>query len=133
MSTPPALQQSSRSSTGALSQQPTLVPSQSAEGVFKEALQAFCNRLTGDELAEFKKASYENFCDDLNKLQEDQKKSKQLKNLRRIEPFIEAMKHLGQTIEIFLNVHNGVAFIWGPVKFLLLVSACRMQGFTRSY
>lgn len=65
------------------------------------------------------------------------------RRMRRIKSFIEAMDQLGQTIEIFVNVHEFVCFIWvscshiyiyknhlrrvltdqhqGPVKFLLNV------------
>ncbi|KAI4595118.1 hypothetical protein KJ359_007093 [Pestalotiopsis sp. 9143b] len=41
------------------------------------------------------------------------------KNMRRVAKFIEGMSQLGQVIEVFLNVEVSVAFIWGPIKFLL--------------
>jgi hypothetical protein len=42
-------------------------------------------------------------------------------NMARIQAFLEGMQQLGKTIEVFLNVNEVVCFIWGPVKFLLLV------------
>ncbi|RSL96842.1 hypothetical protein CDV31_013308 [Fusarium ambrosium] len=41
----------------------------------------------------------------------------------RLSKFIEGMAQLGQVVEVFLNIHNGVAFIWGPIKFLLLTAS----------
>ena len=42
-------------------------------------------------------------------------------NLSRIQSFLEAMNQFGKVVEMFLNVSEAVAFIWGPMKFLLLV------------
>jgi hypothetical protein len=123
MNTPPPTQQASRTSTGALSQQPTLVPSIShfPSEAFKKALDEFRTRLSADELCQFKNTTYEQLLDDLKILQKKQEKIKEMKNLNRIQSFLEGMNQIGKTIEVFLNVHQAVFFIWGPVKFLLLV------------
>jgi len=42
-------------------------------------------------------------------------------NLARVKSCLEAMHQFGQVIEIFLNVSDAVAFVWGPMKFILLV------------
>lgn len=42
-------------------------------------------------------------------------------HMKRIESFLEAMEQFGKVIEIFLNATNYLAFIWGPIKLLLLV------------
>jgi hypothetical protein len=123
MNTPPATQQASRSSTGALSQQTTLAPV-SALGpteAFTKALDAFRRRLSAEELSKFKSTSYEELVVELVQLQQKQEKNKEMVNMARIQAFLEGMQQLGKTIEVFLNVHEVVCFIWGPVKFLLLV------------
>lgn len=43
--------------------------------------------------------------------------------MRRIQKFLEGMEGLGKIIDVFLNTSGMVAFIWGPIKFLLLVSS----------
>lgn len=43
-------------------------------------------------------------------------------NLTRIQRFLEGMEQLGKVIDIFLNTSEVLAFVWGPIKFLLLVS-----------
>jgi hypothetical protein len=103
MNTPPATQQASRSSTGALSQQQTLVST------------------AAHPPSQFKNTTYEQLLDELNALQKKQEKLKEMKNLNRIQSFLEGMNHIGKTIEVFLNVDKAVCFVWGPVKFLLLV------------
>lgn len=135
MSTPPVTQQGSRTST-TLSQQPTLVASPTQQPqqcpspvsrppslAFKNALTAFRNRMTPEELAMFRTTEYNQFCDELDHVQEEQMKRKELMNLSRIQGFLEGMHHLGKTIEVFVNAADMVAFIWGPIKFLLLVRA----------
>jgi hypothetical protein len=123
MTTPPPTQQASRASTGAFSQQPTLTPSSShiPSEAFRKALDEFRTRLSADELCQFKSTTYEQLLDELKILQKKQEKIKEIKNLNRIQSFLEGMNQIGKTIEVFLNVHQVVCFIWGPMKFLLLV------------
>jgi len=141
--TPPATQQNSRTST-TLSQQPTLVvpPNQPAastpsgqqtqankapSAAFRSALDNFRNRLTADELRTFQTTTYPQLCDELHDLQERQIRRREVMNLSRIAGFLEGMHQLGKTIEVFVNASNMVAFIWGPIKFLLLVTAHQMN------
>jgi hypothetical protein len=37
---------------------------------------------------------------------------KRLKYMRRVSKFIEGMSQLSEVVEVFLNVNNGVAFVW---------------------
>lgn len=124
MSNSNSLNINSRASTGSSSQQSTLVSSSTAQPseAFRNALDAFRRRLSAEEEIEFKNTTYELLRDDIISLQQKQEKRKEMMNFSRIQAFLEGMQHLGKTIEIFLNVSNVVAFVWGPIKFLLLVS-----------
>ncbi|KAH5205185.1 hypothetical protein HBI18_154700 [Parastagonospora nodorum] len=136
--TPPATQQNSRTST-TLSQQPTLVtstpPGQQPQSnkvpsaAFRSALDEFQKRLTKDELVGFQTTTYSQFCDELHVLQEKQIKRREVMNLSRIAGFLEGMHQLGKTIEVFVNASNMVAFIWGPIKFLLLTGSEYVDSF----
>lgn len=42
--------------------------------------------------------------------------------MNRITKFLEAMTQLSKVVEVFLNVDSTVAFVWAPIKFVLLVS-----------
>jgi len=111
--------QISRASTAALSQQSTLVGS----NAFRGAVSRFRARLSGTELTEFKSTTYEILCHEIMRIQYEQEAKKSMMNLGRIQSFLEAMHQFSKTIEVFLNVSDAVAFVWGPVKFLLLVRA----------
>ncbi|KAF4333390.1 zinc finger protein [Fusarium beomiforme] len=43
--------------------------------------------------------------------------------MERLSKFVEGMVQLGNVVEVFLNLHNTVALIWGPLKFLLLTAS----------
>jgi hypothetical protein len=119
----PSIEKTSRSSTGAFSDQPTLVSDRLRPPslAFRRALDDFRTRLSADELSQFKSTTYEQLLYELKLLQQKQEKIKEMKNLNRIQSFLEGMNHIGKTIEVFLNVDRAVCFVWGPVKFLLLV------------
>lgn len=125
MATPPATQSTGRSWTGSYSQQSTLgsiaTPKRPPIEAFSKALASFRTRLSAEELATFKSTTYDNLLDDLVKLQQQQEKKKEMMNLSRIQAFLEGMHQLGKIVEVFLNVNEVVCFVWGPVKFLLLV------------
>ncbi|KAH8733175.1 hypothetical protein GQ44DRAFT_821389 [Phaeosphaeriaceae sp. PMI808] len=131
MDTPPTTQSTSRSSTGAFSQQSTLAPSQAPSEALKKtpsealrkALDKFCLRLSADELSKFKNTTFESLRYELSQLQQQQAAKKEMMNLSRIQAFLEGMQQLTKTIEVFLNASNFVAFVWGPMKFLLLTAS----------
>ncbi|KAF2024888.1 C2H2 domain-containing protein [Setomelanomma holmii] len=129
MITPPATQQTSRSSTGARSQQSTLVPARPPSEALQKALRSFRNRLTPDQLQDFKITTYEQLCNDLDHLQQEMGKRKLLMNLARIKPFLQGMQRLGQVVGVFLNVHEIVCFVWGPIKFLLMTASAVSEAF----
>jgi hypothetical protein len=129
----PAQRAAGRASTGALSQQPTLVggntpPPRATETALTRAITEFRNRLTGTELTDFKTTTYEQLCKELIQVQHEQERRSDTMNLARIKSCLEAMRQFVQVIEVFLNVEDAVAFIWGPMKFILLVSTLTTAG-----
>jgi len=129
MASPTPSQSASRISPGppgALSQQSTLVggntpPSHTTGTALTRAITKFRNKLTGTELTEFSKSTYDDLGKALLDVQHQQEGRMETMNLARIKPCLEAMHQFGQVIEIFLNVADAVAFFWGPMKFILLV------------
>jgi hypothetical protein len=121
-----AFQQSIRTSTCAFSQQPTLVggntPPPQAPEACTRAIKKFRARLTGKELTTFGNTTYEQLCNDLLRIQKEQEGRMEMMNLSRIKSCLEVMHQFGNVIEIFLNISDAVAFVWGPMKLLLLVS-----------
>lgn len=117
--------QRSRVSTGFSSQQSTLVGVSPARkhSALQAAVLSFKNKLSPQQLADFKDTTYDVLRDQILSIQRDQENNRKIMNLSRVQSCLEAMRQFGQVIEVFLNVSNVIAFIWGPMKFLLLVSS----------
>lgn len=96
---------------------------------FQIALRKFQNRLSGKDLTDFKNTTYATLCLDIALLQHEQENLKSMMNLSRIQSCIEAMNQFGKVIEIFLNVSDVVAFVWGPIKLLLLTASTFADSF----
>lgn len=72
---------------------------------------------------DFRNTTYKDLCWQIELIQQKQEARKNMMNLARIRSFLEAMEQFGKVIEVFLNLADMVAFIWGPMKFLLLVGS----------
>jgi hypothetical protein len=92
------------------------------EDSFKQLLEDFKKRLKSDEQARFSITTLSDLQNAVNNIQEHHRKSKTAQNLKRIEPFIQAMEQYKEIIEVFLNTSSLLCFVWGAMKFMLLVS-----------
>ncbi|KEF62317.1 uncharacterized protein A1O9_00289 [Exophiala aquamarina CBS 119918] len=88
-----------------------------------ELLIRFKNRLTATELRKFKGTTLQDVKKTLVDIEKRQETQRELRNLTRIRGFLDAMEQFGKVIEVFTNSSNMVAFIWGPLKFLLQMSS----------
>ncbi|KAI8940928.1 hypothetical protein NX059_002183 [Plenodomus lindquistii] len=117
-----------------LSQQSTLAgsttpPRPANTDFFDRELKRFRARLTGTRLQEFRATDHAALLSELGRIQKMQEDSGLLRNLGRIRSFLEAMDQFGKVIEIFLNAADMVAFVWGPIKFLLLTASTFTDSF----
>ncbi|KAF8535606.1 hypothetical protein BDD12DRAFT_854662 [Trichophaea hybrida] len=90
-------------------------------GPFGLVLSRFKLSLTADETKDFQFTSLRDVEDVIENIQEKQKATKMIRNVNRLKPFLDAMDQYGKVVEVFLNMSGVVAFVWGPLKFLLLV------------
>lgn len=99
---------------------PQKSPQQDALEVdFNRTIVSFKNRLEQTELVEVQCGSLAELHGVIDRIQHHQRDQKRMMNLNRIKGFLEAMAQFEQTIKIFTNASDMVAFIWGPIKFLL--------------
>jgi hypothetical protein len=107
---------------------------------FQKSINAFKTKagLTPDELRDFQLTTLDDLKVQMSIIQNDQRKSKKLQYLKRLGPFLDTMEQYGKIVEVFLNLHEVVAFVWvraleiplgfslidaqGPMKFLLMVA-----------
>lgn len=92
---------------------------------FEDALKRFQGSLTEKQRTEFKACSLQDVKDTIRKVETSLCAQRRQRNLQRMSRFVEGMNQLGQVVEVFLNVDATVAFVWAPIKFVLLVSVFR--------
>jgi hypothetical protein len=78
-------------------------------------------RLTQKEQDDFQFTTLEEVRKVIARIQNEQESTKAMMNMSRIQSFLEAMQQFGKVIEVFSNASKFVAFVWGPMKFLLQV------------
>lgn len=91
------------------------------ENSFEATLLDFKKRLTPKEQNDFQFTTLDGVKREIARIQKQQDDLKTMMNMSRIQSFLEGMNELGKVIEVFLNASNFVAFVWGPLKFLLQV------------
>ncbi|KAK5215941.1 hypothetical protein LTR47_009475 [Exophiala xenobiotica] len=79
--------------------------------------------LTPQELDELETTTLEDLQKALATMQTKQQHTKKLMYLKRLQPFLDAMEQYSTVINIFVNTSNLLAFVWGPVKFLLVTTS----------
>lgn len=111
--------------------QPKAVTSPVEKG-FQECLKKFKARLSKREHDNFKLTTLEDLRQAVLQIQEKQAARSESMNLPRVLGFLEGFKQFGLVVEVFLNSSEFVAFIWGPMKFLLQVClpVCKMAMVT---
>ncbi|XPS76188.1 hypothetical protein M3J09_008244 [Ascochyta lentis] len=116
---------------GVSSSGPNVSPSSTKPSSNKvlSALKKFKARLSGPELIDFQNTTVDDLRRDMSRIQAEQDKRRDMVNMRRIQGCIEAMDQFGKVIEVFLNVSEAVAFVWGPMKFLLLTASAFVEHF----
>lgn len=94
-------------------------PSTSAAAAFQKALDEFkaTAGLSQDEIRNFQSTSLEDLKLQMSVIQNDQRKSKKLCYMKRLEPFLNALEQYGKIIEVFLNVADFLAFVWVRATF----------------
>ena len=96
-----------------------------ASDTFSEVLSDFKKRLTNEEQETFQFVTINDVRQTALQIQKKQEDVKEMMNMARLESFLEAMDQFGKTIDIFVNASAFVAFVWGPMKFILQVRAYR--------
>lgn len=63
-------------------------------------------------------------------IQDQQNNTTGIRNLRKINKFLEGIRQFSQVIEIFVSVKPDIlALIWGPIKLLLQMANVTIQSF----
>ncbi|KAN0113190.1 NACHT domain containing protein [Hyaloscypha variabilis] len=104
-------------------------PPTAIQNGFQRALSSFQARLTSSERAQFKVATLDDLKVTILAIQAEQRSRKEMMHMGRLGSFLEAMEQFGKVIEVFLNTTNMLAYVWGPMKMLLLTASCYSESF----
>ncbi|KAF2096252.1 C2H2 domain-containing protein [Rhizodiscina lignyota] len=96
---------------------------------FDTALTKFKTRLTPKELKDFEFTTLEDVQTTAIQIQKTQEVTRTNMNMTRIKSFLEAMEQFGSIVEVFLNANEFIAFIWGPMKFMLQAASTWTDSF----
>jgi hypothetical protein len=96
--------------------------SDSLDAAFQVAVTSFAAGLTDKQRRQFQGCSLKEVEDTIRGVEARLASQRQQRNMQRVSKFLEGMDQLGKVIEVFVNCDSTVAFIWGPIKFVLLVS-----------
>ncbi|KAK4165547.1 hypothetical protein QBC43DRAFT_315446 [Cladorrhinum sp. PSN259] len=88
----------------------------------ENALKEFRQKLTDKQRQDFQSCTLQDVEKAIKDVERAQAAKRNQRNMQRISKFVEGMNQLGQVIEVFLNVHQAVAFLWAPIKFVLLIA-----------
>ncbi|KAK0654181.1 hypothetical protein QBC41DRAFT_386563, partial [Cercophora samala] len=97
---------------------------------FHTALAEFKTTLQDASLIKsFEGVRLHQFTSEIARIQQEQTSKRRMRYMKRIEPFLKTMEEYGKVVEVFVNVEEVVAFIWGPMKFLLIVASSYNEAF----
>jgi hypothetical protein len=92
---------------------------------FERELKSFKARLTQSEQSTFTDTTIDDLHLTVASIQKTQISERTNKNITRLRTFLEAIESLSKILDLFVNISDFVAFVWGPIKYLLLVSVPR--------
>lgn len=69
-------------------------------------------QLSADELKEFTFADINGLRSTIKRIQTEQEAKRRMRNMKRLEPFLQTMEQYGQTVDVFVNTSEILAFVW---------------------
>lgn len=85
------------------------------------AIESLKLTLSPSDAAAFEATTIEDVWKAAEGIQEAQRKSKSLRAMRRIEPFLNALQGYSGVIEVVCNGTPYVPWVWAPIKLMLQV------------
>lgn len=117
LSSPPLLPSKSRT-IDIMATQSNMLPMSSAQSAFTSAIQTFKKEL--DDPALYDDILKTTSIDEVYDVTEDLQKTRPLRHLSKISPYLDRLNDYAASIELFVQIKPDIlALIWGPIKLLL--------------
>ncbi|KAK7946882.1 uncharacterized protein PG986_011203 [Apiospora aurea] len=88
--------------------------------ILDRAVERFREQLPEEHKKLFTASSLADVEKEIESIQRRYGSKKQLRRLSRLSKFLEAMAQIEQLVQVFLNVSEVVAYVWGPIKLALM-------------
>ncbi|KAK7734079.1 hypothetical protein SLS63_004364 [Diaporthe eres] len=81
---------------------------------FEIALEDFKKnaQLGPDEIKEFRFADLNSLRSTIKRIQAEQEAKRRMRNMKRLEPFLQTMEQYGHIVDVFVNTSEVLAFVW---------------------
>lgn len=85
---------------------------------FEVALEEFKTKaqLGPDDDKEFRFTDLDSLRSTINRIQAEQEARRRMRNMKRLEPFLQTMEQYGQTVDVFVNTSEILAFVWVSIR-----------------
>ncbi|KAH4922495.1 hypothetical protein HBI23_095700 [Parastagonospora nodorum] len=97
--------------------------------VFQLGLQKFKASLSDREKREFSVTTLQDLKIAIETIQQKQRSERKLRAMSKLGRFLEGMQEYDKIVAVFLNTSEILAFVWGPMKFLLQVACTFYEAF----
>ncbi|KAK4096488.1 hypothetical protein N658DRAFT_349284 [Parathielavia hyrcaniae] len=98
------------------------------DDIFEHAVSRFEASLADKQRRKFQGCTRGDVDDEILGIQKRLALERQQRNMRRLSKFIEGMTQLGKVIEVFVNADITVAFVPGPIRFVLLAAGTWVES-----
>src|ERR1700693_547441 len=88
---------------------------------FESILATFKSKLNAKDREDFQFVTLNDVRETALQIQKDHENLRTMMNMSRLQSFLEAMNQFGEVLGVFANANIYVAFVWGPMKFILQV------------
>ncbi|KAL8707590.1 MAG: hypothetical protein Q9220_007431 [cf. Caloplaca sp. 1 TL-2023] len=96
---------------------------------FHRAVEKFTKTLTAKQKDGFDVCKLQDVYDVVQTIQTRRGNEKTLRNMARLKSFLEAMDQYRLVVEAFLNCTPFMGYVWGPIRFILLVTDTWIKSF----
>ncbi|KAJ5768868.1 hypothetical protein N7520_003427, partial [Penicillium odoratum] len=112
-----------------MAQVPQNAPQNLPQAAFDRALDSFKKDLTKRDRDSFKITTFQDLQKSIDDLQKKHHSARRLQDLSRLGVFLEAIEQYTKVVDPFCNSNEIVAFVLGPVKFLLQIASSYQKAF----
>ncbi|ETS77389.1 hypothetical protein PFICI_11263 [Pestalotiopsis fici W106-1] len=96
---------------------------------FDKAIGEFTQDLRRRDVEDFHSTKLHHLKTTIANLQAEQHSHRRLQDLTRLQRFLEAIEQFGKVISTFYRNNDVLAFVWGPLKFLLQATSINDKAF----